>query len=117
MGYQQISFDPNAAERYGAPLRPYNWVQWAGVVISVLSATLALASIAGDLGWTRKVFASPAVFIGLMSLGSVLMNSRRETLPPADELQRDRNRRTLAITIAICAAFLGAAAVLAFTGA
>ena len=77
-GYRQSSFDPNAYQRYGKPLRPYNWAQWLGVVFAVLGVLGYFAYAADRLGWISIGFDSPAPFISLPLIGVALINSRRE---------------------------------------
>ena len=116
-GYRQSSYDPNAYQRYGKPLRPYNWAQWTGVALALLGVLGYFAYAADRLGWISIGFDEPAPFISLPLIGVALINSRREELPDeAPELASAR-RKWLIITIAICAAILGAAAAIEFTGA
>jgi hypothetical protein len=116
-GYRQSSYDPNAYPRYGKPLRPYNWAQWLGVVFAVLGVLGYFAWAAEKLGWIAIGLKEPAPFISLPLIGVALINSRREELDdPAPELAAAR-KRWLIITIAICAAILGAAAAIEFKGA
>ena len=116
-GYRQSSFDPNAYQRYGKPLRPYNWAQWLGVVFAALGVLGYFAWAAEKLGWISIGFDEPAPFISLPLIGVALINSRREVLDDqAPELAADR-KRWLLIVLAICAAVLGAAAIIEFTGA
>jgi hypothetical protein len=116
--YRQSSFDPNAYERPGPPLKPFNWVQWSGVAVMIAGGALLLASLLGLIGWVpqwMKEF-SPAPIM-LMVIGMFLINSRRH---PGTEIvgseQLAQNRRVLLITVAICAAILGAALVIEFSG-
>ena len=116
-GYRQSSFDPNAYQRYGKPLRPYNWAQWLGVVFAALGVLGYFAWAAEKLGWISIGFDSPAPFISLPLIGVALINSRREVLDDqAPELASAR-RKWLIITVAICAAILGAAIAIEFSGA
>ena len=117
MGYRQHSFDPNAYEQPGAPLRPYNWVQWTGLALGGVGLVLTVLQVAGQLGWVPPwLDRSPPVFV-LLVLGAVLFNSRREPSTLAGPEQLAKNRRLLVITVAICAAILGAALVIEFQGA
>jgi hypothetical protein len=116
-GYRQSNYDPNAYQQEGAPLRPYNWVQWTGVALGAVGLALVLANLAGKLGWIDPWFdGNPPLFL-LLLLGVVLLNSRRA--PPHDTtpVQRAANRRMLLITLAVCAAVLGLAAIIDYTGA
>ena len=112
-GYHQSSFDPNAYEQPGRPLKPYNWVQWTGVALGVVGAVLVTLDVLGRLGWIPQWIddPSPSAFL-LLLLGVTLVNSRREPDTLVSEEQRTKNKRTLFITAAICAAILGAAAVI-----
>ena len=117
-GYRQSSFDPNAYEQPGRPLKPYNWVQWTGVALGVVGAALITLDVLAKLGWTPRWIddLTPAPFI-LLIVGTVLVNSRREPDTLITEEQRAKNKRTLLITSVICAAILGAALVIEFAGA
>ena len=117
-GYRQHSYDPNAYEQPGPPLKPYNMVQWSGVAIGGIGMLLITLDVLAKLGWTPRWIGdlSPAPFI-LLIAGTVLINSRREPGNLITEEQRARNKRTLVITAAICAAILGAAALIEFQGA
>ena len=116
-GYRQHSFDPNAYEQPGRPLRPYNKVQWAGIAIGSVGLVLTTVHLLGEIGWIPQWFdGSPPSFI-LLLLGLVLVNSRREPSTLIDEGQRERNRKLLLITAAICAAILGVATVIELQGA
>ncbi|MFL6731532.1 MAG: hypothetical protein ACJ8D6_05230 [Sphingomicrobium sp.] len=117
-GYRDTSnFDPSGSPRYGKPLRPYNWAQWLGVVFASLGVLGYLVYAADRLGWISIGLDSPAPFISLPLIGVALINSRREELDdPAPELAQDRKRWML-IIVALCAAILGGALVIEFTGA
>jgi hypothetical protein len=116
-GYRTSNFDPAHYERAGAPMRPFNWVQWTGVVLAAIGVLLSLAVIAAGFGvaWLRPLLHVPTVFP--IVIGSLMISSRRH--PYVDEApeQRARNRRMLLITVAIVAAVLGLATVIEFTGA
>jgi hypothetical protein len=116
-GYRQSSFDPDAYQAMGRPLRPFNWVQWTGVALVTVGLLLGSIDIAGELGWIGRLFdGDPPTFL-LTILGLVLLNSRRE--PPADVTpeQRAANRRLLSITAALCALALGLAVAIDLLGA
>ena len=117
-GYRQSSFDPNAYEHPGPPLKPYNWVQWTGVAIGVVGAALIVVDLLGRIGWTPRWIddPSPAPFM-LLILAAALINSRRAPKTLVGSEQLEKNRRLLLITVAICAAILGAALVIEFQGA
>lgn len=117
-GYREHGFDPNAFEQAGAPLRPFNKVQWAGVVLGSIGFLLSLVDVAAALRWLPQRFdiPSPIAFVLLIS-GVVLVNSRRDPGTQVGTEQLRRNRRLLIITVAIVAIILGAATVIQFTGA
>ena len=113
--YRETSYDPNAYERPGPPMRPYNWVQWCGVASSCVGIAIALAYLAGRIGWIPKPLESPAPGIGFLAIGSILINSRRQ---PGTGPVRVTSRRTLiAIALALAAFAIALAAVLYFQGA
>ena len=116
-GYREHSFDPNAYEQPGKPLRPYNWVQWAGIAIGGLGVLLTAVHLASKAGWIPQwLDDSPPAFL-LLLVGLVLVNSRREPSTLAGSEQLEKNRKLLLITVAICAAILGIALVIEFGGA
>ena len=116
-GYREHSFDPNAFEQPGKPMRPYNWVQWTGIAIGGLGVLLTTVHLAGKIGlFPRWLDDSPPAFL-LLLLGLVLVNSRREPSTLAGSAQLEKNRKLLLITVAICAAILGIALVIEFGGA
>ena len=117
MSYRQSSYDPLATAAGGKPLRPFNRVQWTGVALIVLGVVLSLAMLAGAFGvpWLGSLRHAP-VFLPAL-IGSLLINSRREpAADPAPELAAARRKWTL-ITVAVCGAILGVAAVLSLKGA
>ena len=116
-GYRQSSFDPNAYEQPGAPLRPFNAFQWLGVVIASLGVLLFLVQVAGRFGWLPDWFgdvSSSAVMLTL--IGTLFINSRRERGTQVGTEQLEKNRRVLLVTVAILAAVLGATLVIIFAG-
>ena len=117
-GYRDRSnFDPYATPRYGRPLRPFNWVQWAGVAFVVIGLALDVLYFAGRLGWNRSPVNGPIVALAPIFLGISLVNTRREVVAdPAPELASARKRWML-IVLAICFAVLGAAIAIDFKGA
>ena len=117
-GYREHSFDPNAYEHPGPPLKPYNWVQWAGVAIGTVGAALITLDLLGRIGWSPQWIddPSPAPFM-LLVIGMLFVNSRRAPGTQVGSEQLAKNRRVLLITVAICAAVLGAALVIEFSGA
>ena len=116
-GYRQHDYDPNAYEQAGAPMRPFNWVQWTGIAIGAVGFVLTVVHLLGSLGWIRQWFDGSPPFFVLMLLGLVLVNSRREPGTLAGSEQLAKNRRVLLITVAVCAAILGAALVIDRLGA
>ena len=116
-GYRQSSYDPNAFERMGGVMRPFNWVQWIGVAMFGVGVALLLAMIAGGLGVAslERFRHFPAVFP--IIVGQFLIYSRRH---PSHDLAPElapARRRMLIIIVAICTAAIGAAAVIQFSGA
>jgi hypothetical protein len=116
-GYRQHSFDPEAYQAQGRPLRPFNYVQWTGVALAVLILAATAIHTAGLLGWIRPVIGNPSPMIGLMVVAVVFINSRREPSTLVGSEQLRKNRRWLLITTLICVAALGAAALIDFIGA
>ncbi|WP_324806456.1 hypothetical protein SH584_09040 [Sphingomonas sp. LY29] len=117
MGYRTHQFDPNAYEEQGPPLRPYNWLQWAGVAIASVGVALFAAYLLGKIGVLPRWMddPSPASFM-LPMFGVLLINSRRAPATPVDEQQTARNRRALIIIVALGAVVLGAATAIEFSG-
>lgn len=116
-GYRQHSFDPNAYEQPGPPLRPYNWVQWTGVALLVAALLIYAVYFAGRAGLIAEQLDSAAPGIGLGLAGVGLINSRRQpSTDPAPELAAAR-KRWLIVTGLVCALVLGAAAFIEFQGA
>ncbi|MEO6199112.1 MAG: hypothetical protein ABIO68_04160 [Sphingomicrobium sp.] len=114
-GYRQSSFDPNAFEQSGRPMRPFNWVQWLGVAFLVITLLMLAVQVAGLLGLAPR--GNYSVGIPGLALGSiVLINSRRQ---PATDLAPElaaARKRWLIITVAVVVAILGAALVIEFAG-
>ena len=76
--YRQHDFDPNAYEQPDPPARPYNKVQWLGVVLGTAGVLLALAGFAARFGWIDDRFqAGTGVTVALCAAGLILINSRR----------------------------------------
>ena len=115
-GYRdESSFDPNAYQRPGPPMRPYNWVQWSGFALALVGTAIFLAYLAGRAGWIRNPLESPTPGVGFLVIGSILINSRRE---PASGPIRTTSRRTLVVIALALAAFaIALAALLYFKGA
>ncbi|WP_308517876.1 hypothetical protein [Sphingomonas flavescens] len=117
-GYRDNSgYDPYAYEQPGPPLRPYNWVQWTGLVIVVVGGIYSLASLLGQAGLIPLHLKSTQPFASLPLLGILLIHSRRAPGTPAGTEQLRKNRQVLLITVLICAVILGAATVIELTGA
>ena len=116
-GYREHSFDPNAYEQPGPPLKPYNMVQWIGVVFAVLGILAFFVWGFGRLGLIPQWIDHPAPVIMLGAVGTMLVNSRRAPGTQVGSEQLEKNRRVLLITVAICATVLGAALVIEFSGA
>jgi hypothetical protein len=107
-GYRESRFDPNAAwGEPGAPLRPFNWVQWTGVGFIGFGAAAIFAWLLGRIGVIPKVIDDFIPFVSFMPLGVVLMNSRRQ--PAAADPEALKRRRILLIAVALGALVLGAA--------
>ena len=117
-GYREHSFDPNAYEQQGRPLRPFNWVQWTGVGFMVAAGVVVLAVFASAAGLLSPGFERNVGLAAMLSVvGVSLINSRREQGTQAGSEQLQRNRRVLLITVVVVAAILGAATVIEFSGA
>ena len=116
-GYRQSSFDPNAFEQPGAPLRPYNWVQRLGMTLAFVGMVMTLARAAGELGWIEPLPIMHFPGSILLLIGAVLVNSRRAPSTLVTSEQQARNKRVLVITVAIVAVLLGTATVIEFSGA
>ncbi len=116
-GYRQHSFDPNAFEQPGRPLRPFNWVQWTGFALAMVGLAINLVYFAGRLGWIAPLLDSTSPAFLLLIVGAVLINSRREPSTLEDSEQLRKNRKVLFITLGVCAVVLGIAAAIEFTGA
>lgn len=108
-GYRQSNFDPNAYEKPGKPLRPYNWVQWTGVALTVLGVVGYLAFATDRIGWTHLGLRDASAVISLPIIGAALINSRREPGTPMTPEQIARRRRILLVVlgVAILAALAG----------
>jgi hypothetical protein len=106
-GYRQSSYDPNAWEQPGPPVRPYNWVQWIGVALSVTGGAVALYFLLSRAGLVPKLFDDvlPAVMLAL--IGTALVNSRRE--PGTPITPEGRRKRMLIMLAAIAIAVIFAA--------
>jgi hypothetical protein len=116
-GYREHSFDPNAYEQPGRPLKPYNWVQWTGVAFVGLGLVGYLAYAADRLGWVSLGLDNASPLIALPLIGVSLINSRRDPGTQVGSEQLEKNRRVLLITVAVLAAVLGAVAVIELSGA
>ena len=117
-GYREHSFDPNAYEQPGRPLKPYNWVQWTGVAIGVLGLAIIALGLLGRFGWIPPwLDGPPGVSFMLPIIGISLINSRREPGTQVGSEQLEKNRRILFITTGVLALILGVIAVIEFSGA
>jgi hypothetical protein len=117
-GYRDTSnYEPFGTQSGGRPMRPFNWVQWIGMALVLVSVASNLAFLAGEAGWLPKWGVGPSVAFGPLFLGMVLVNSRRQPIPDlAPELAGAR-RRWMIVVVTICAVVLGVATVLTFQGA
>ena len=117
-GYRQTSFDPNAGAHYGPPLRPYNWVQWSGVVLMALGFLVLIAFAAAKAGLIgfRAEDSLPLVGSNMVLCGTLLQSSRREeaSAPSIGDI----DRRWVLLGLLVLSAALGAAiAILSSKGA
>lgn len=117
-GYRQHSFDPMAGNDLGRPIRPYNTVQWFGVVLQLLSLCVygyhfaAKADWVADPGFETIMFGLPLLIVGM-----VLVYSRREDEHDlAPELAAARRRWLIIITV-LCVALIAVAAAIELLGA
>ena len=117
-GYREHSFDPNAVEGLGRPLRPYNNVQRAGVVLQVLAILAYAYHFAAMAEVVPEPRVDPMSFgVPLLIVGMTLVFSRREgEIDLAPELAAGRKRWTV-IIIAICVALFAVAGAIEFLGA
>ena len=76
-GYREHSFDPNAYEQPGPPLKPYNKVEWTGVAIGTVGVLLAVLHLAIRSGLLSFDFDVGAVPVAFTFLGLALIYSRR----------------------------------------
>ena len=116
-GYREHSFDPNAYEQPGPPLKPYNMVQWTGVALGLFGTGIYLVHFAGRVGWIPKWIEEPSPAFVLPLIGLSLINSRRAPSTEVGSEQLEKNRRVLLITVAVCAVILGPPAGIEFSGA
>ena len=116
-GYREHSFDPNAYEQPGRPLRPYNWVQWTGVAFAAVGLIAYLLYLADRLGWVALGLGNASPLFVLPLIGISLINSRREPGTQVGSQQLEKNRRTLLITAVVLAVILGAVAIIDLSGA
>jgi hypothetical protein len=117
-GYREHGYDPNAYEQPGPVVRPYNWAQWTGVGLAAIGFVMLLLHVAGRIGWIPQWIEKPvpSAFM-LMLIGVSIINSRRHPgTDPAPELAAER-KRWLFIILGICAAMIGAAVAIEFSGA
>ena len=117
MSYKQSSYEPNHWEPQGPPVRPFNWVQWAGVGLLVFGLIGMLAEFAARVGWISFLDGDFVPFVSFMPLGAVLMNSRRQPISP-EQCARQRRRALIVAAVALVACILSAAiTILIFKGA
>jgi drug/metabolite transporter (DMT)-like permease len=104
-GYRQSSFEPNAWEPAGAPLRPFNRWQWLGVALGLSGAALLAVDLAGRSGLVPFHLRDSAPLMSLLTCaGMLLVTSRRA--PVADPAAYARKRK-LALIAAGSAAIVG----------
>lgn len=121
MSYRQSNYDPLATAPYGAPLKPFNRVQRVGSLMVWLSAAVLLALLAAEAGLiaiSPDHLFTPTIMLG--AVGSLLVNSRRQEIPPEEQeaYRTEQRRRTIAIlAVAVVAAAIGAAAFILSKGA
>ena len=117
-GYRDTSgYEPYGQPAYGRPLKPYNMVQWTGVALVVVGLAIDAIYFAERLGWLPVKLGTPTLALVPLIVGVALINSRRD---PAHDLAPDlapARRRWLIIIVAVCAAILGLAAAIQFSGA
>jgi hypothetical protein len=100
-GYRDSNYEPYGATNTGRPMRPFNWVQWTGVALMVLSLCAYGYAFAGAEGWVPKLRVQPTI-VGLTSLiiGINLINSRRrEAIDIAPELAAERKRALIVVSL------------------
>ena len=113
--YREHSFDPNGGSTDSRPMRPFNWVQWIGAGLVVAGVAVIVGAFLSRLGWV-----APEVHDWLTSgtafcvLGTVLINSRRESISLTSESKR---RRLIIVAVALAVCALTAAIIFYFKGA
>jgi hypothetical protein len=117
MSYRQSRYDPLANEMPGPPLRPYNWVQWAGVACEVVAILLFIVWGAGKLGWIAPLLDRPLPAVAFGALGTILVGSRRGPGIQVGSEQYARNRKWLVATTAVLTVFFAILVVIEFKGA
>ena len=117
-GYRQSSYDPEAYQAMGKPLRPFNWMQWTGVAFQIVGFALFLEDIAERIGWLPPLLDLPSITpLMLLLIGMTLINSRRGPATDVTPEQRADNRRMLILTVILSFAILGVALIFDLTGA
>jgi hypothetical protein len=99
-GYRESSFDPNAGSSdNGPPMRPFNWVQWTGVVMGVVGLLGMVAMLAIRL-FSHHVTKDDWIPLAstLVIFGSVLVNSRRQ---PGGLTPETRRKRMVIIAVGL----------------
>lgn len=116
MSYRQSSYDGLAAMQPGAPLRPFNRVQWAGVAFGAAGLVFFLAHLAGRIGGIEIKVGSTAA-LACMVIGTLLIHSRREPPRLWTSEDRARSRGKLVLALILAAALVGLGTSIAFQGA
>jgi hypothetical protein len=116
-GYREHSFDPEAFERAGPPMRPYNWVQWCGVAFVGAAIATLILYFAGLVGLIAPLIEKVQLSTALAMIGVVLIGSRREPGTWVGSEHLHRNRKIFLITIAVLAVVLVAAIIIESKGA
>ena len=104
-GYRENDVEHSAGFGQGRPMRPmrpFNWVQWCGVVCLCLAVAVDGLYFAGRLGWARPVLKSPTAVFGFVMCAMFMINSRREpAVDLAPELAPARRRWMMMIVTGV----------------
>ena len=117
-GYRDTSnYEPFAGPDYGRPLRPFNKWQWVGVGCGIVGVLVMLGTLAARLDG-MAADSSDWLPLGttLCALGTVLINSRRETLS-AEQTAERRRRALIVLAIAFLFMAIAFATIFVFKGA